>query len=258
LTGINEQHLALFGSQENIIKGKYELIEELPKDGLAIFNGDSRYCLELYKKTNKPKRIYSIKKELDGAVPDVWAENMKIEKEFSSFSVVCKNEETADFKIKLLGKHSISNILGAVCVARELGMSLQDIAHICSKSEFYTGGMVVKQGINGLDIIDSSYSSNPDGVISALEYLSLWEGKKAVILRGLIELGSASKEVHQRIEKKIEEACDVAITTTKGVFEKIDFISNSEEIIEKLKGVDVVLVEGRVPRELIKKLLINH
>jgi len=258
LTGINEQHLALFGSQENIIKGKYELIEELPKEGLAIFNGDSKYCLELYKKTNKPKKIYSIKKELGGMILDIWAEDIKIEKELSSFRVVCKSGETADFRIKLLGKHSILNILGAVCAARELGMSLSEIADVCAGLELELGGMVLRQGADGLNIVDSSYSSNPDGVISALEYLSLWEGKKAIILPGLIELGSSSKEVHRKIEKKIKEVCDVAITTTKGVFENIDFTSNPEEIIEKLKGADVLLIEGRVPRALLNKLLINN
>src|SRR4030042_3311816 len=52
LTGINEQHMAIFGSQENIIKGKYELIESLPPDGMAFFNVKSKYCAELYDKTS--------------------------------------------------------------------------------------------------------------------------------------------------------------------------------------------------------------
>jgi len=258
LTGINEQHLALFGSQENIIKGKYELVEALPEDGVAIFNGDNKYCLELYKKTNKPKRIYSIQKEISGVDLDMWAEDIRVEKEFSSFRVFCKDGETADFKIKLLGKHSILNILGAICAARELGMSLSEIADSCSKIVSEFSGMTLKEGINGLEIIDSSYSSNPDGVISALDYLDLWEGRKAIIIPGLIELGIASKEVHKRIEEKILEVCDIAITTTKGVFEKIDFVSSPEEIIEKLKGVDVLLVEGRVSRALMNRLLINN
>lgn len=38
LTGINEQHLALFGSLQNIIDAKFELIEGLPEDGVAIIN----------------------------------------------------------------------------------------------------------------------------------------------------------------------------------------------------------------------------
>ncbi|GAI48689.1 unnamed protein product, partial [marine sediment metagenome] len=65
LTGMNEQHLALFGSQENIIKTKYELIENLPSDGMAIFNGNNKYCSELYGKTN-----ISLKKITNY---DIWA-----------------------------------------------------------------------------------------------------------------------------------------------------------------------------------------
>ncbi len=51
LTGLNNQHLSLFGSKENIIEAKYELIESLPQDGLAVFNGDNEESIILYKKT---------------------------------------------------------------------------------------------------------------------------------------------------------------------------------------------------------------
>ncbi len=38
LTGINQQHQALFGSQQNIIDAKFELLESLPKDGVSVVN----------------------------------------------------------------------------------------------------------------------------------------------------------------------------------------------------------------------------
>ena len=78
LTGINEQHLSTFGSQENIIKAKYELIEALPKDGTAI-----------------------IKDKLD-----IQAKDIRVEKEHLLFRI-----ESVDFKVNLLGKHNIQNIL---------------------------------------------------------------------------------------------------------------------------------------------------
>ncbi len=56
LTGINEQHIALFGSQQNIVNTKYELIESLPQEGTAVFNADNPWCLELYKKTGAFQR----------------------------------------------------------------------------------------------------------------------------------------------------------------------------------------------------------
>jgi len=83
----------------------------------------------------------------------------------------------------------------------------------------------------------------------------------------LIELGSAAKEVHQRIGRKIAEVCDLAIITTKDYFKEIKkgaetgsllllLIENPKEIVEKLKEFqgkdDVILLEGRVPREIIK------
>lgn len=236
LTGINEQHLALFGSQENTIEGKYELIEALPDNGLAVFNGENKHCAELFKKTKKKKILYNLIGEIE------------VGKYSSSFMI-----GGVKFKINLPGKHNVLNILGAVKIAQELGIKLEECAKICEKLEPKSGGMPLSGRI-----IDSNYSSNPDGVISSLDYLNLWEGKKAIVISGLIELGSESREVHRRIEEKILEVCDIAITTTKGVFEKIDFVSSSEEILERLKEADVILVEGRAPSELMNKLLINN
>jgi len=88
----------------------------------------------------------------------------------------------------------------------------------------------------------------------------------------LIELGSASKEIHKRIGQKIGEVCDLAIITTKERFEEIKegavgrgmnsenilFIENQKEIFEKIKSFckegDTILLESRLPSELIKQL----
>ena len=232
LTGINEQHMATFGSQENIIKAKYELIESLPEDGIAFFNGENRYCLELYEKIKIKKILYGQ-------------------------------------NVKLAG---LENIEGAITVAKELGMTAEEISRACQKVENKLPGIQIKKGINGLNIIDATYSANPDGVIAHLEYLKTLPGKKVIVMPCLIELGKASKEVHQRIGQKIGEVCDLAIITTKerinelrdGAVEKgmrpenLLYNENPEFIFEKVKSTtntgDVVLLESRVPSEL-KNLL---
>ena len=43
LTTIGTTHLDSFGSRENIQKGKFELIESLPPDGIGILNADDPY-----------------------------------------------------------------------------------------------------------------------------------------------------------------------------------------------------------------------
>ena len=270
LTGINEQHLATFGSLENIIKGKYELIESLPDDGLAIFNGNNPYCFQLYQKTIYPKKVYSLKPSIYGFPVDIWVKDIKIEKDFISFRAVMKNDQ-ADFKINLLGAQNIPNILAAALVAKELGLTLNEISRISQKIKPEQGGILLKKGINNLNIIDATYSANPDGVISHLEYLKTWFGKKVIVMPCLIELGKASKEVHKRIGQKIAEACDFAIITTKERFREIRegamekyvlFIENPKEIFERIKSFcrpgDVILLESRVPKELIRELVITN
>lgn len=274
LTGINEQHLALFGSQDNIIYTKYELIKNLPKDGLAVFNGDNSYCLELYNKTKIPKKIYRTRKSFLGAdlEADIWAEDIKVAKEYVSFKAKSKKGEEADFIVNVLGIQNIPNILASIVVAQELGMDLAEISKAAEKIGQEQGPMKIIKAKNDPYVIDSSYSANPQGVIADLNYLKIWPSKKAVIMPCLIELGKMSKKAHQKIGRKIAEVCDLAIITTKERFkeikegalafgmkeENIVFIEKPDEIIERITVFsspgDVVLLEGRAPEKVIKFL----
>jgi len=274
LTGINEQHMALFGSQGKIAKTKYELIESLPKDGLAIFNGDNKYCLDFYKMTGVPKKLYTMEKPAPEAMMkvDIWAEDIKVEKENISFRVQTKEGETVSFKVNVLGKQNILNILAATLVAKELGMNLDEISEACLKIRPEQGAMKILRGKNGLNILDASYSANPEGVITDLNYLKIWPGKKVIIMPCLIELGKASKEVHKKIGKKIGEVCNFAIITTKERFfeietgagdagmkkENIVFAEDTGEIMRRIDifcvSGDVLLLEGRVPGKVIELL----
>jgi len=274
LTGINEQHMSLFGSQENIIKTKYELIESLPKEGFAVFNGDNDYCLELYRKTSIDKKLYRTQKLFLGMEleSDIWAENIKLEKNNISFDVCVKEGERTSFKVNILGGQNIPNILSAVLVAQKLGMSLAEIANACWKIKPEQGSMKLMPGKQDPYILNSSYSANSEGVIADLNYLKTWSGKKAIVMPCLIELGKASKNVHRRIGKKIAEVCDLAVITTEDYFEEIKqaavssgmkesrilFVEDSRDIIGQINLFsspgDVALLEGRVSKKVIKAL----
>jgi UDP-N-acetylmuramoyl-tripeptide--D-alanyl-D-alanine ligase len=267
--------MATFGSQENIIQGKYELIENLPKNGIAIFNGDNNYCFELYENTEIAKRLsmsnISAKEKIIKA--DAWAENIIVDKEFISFKVNTKDGQSADFKVNLVGAQNLENILMATIAAKELGMNLQEVSEACQKIKPEQGGMRLIRREKGHNIIDSTYSSNPNGVIANLDYLRIWQGRKIIVMPCLIELGKAAKEVHKRIGEKIGQVCNLAIITTKDYFEEIKdgatksgmpkeniiFSENPKEIFEKIKDFnapeDVILLQSRVPKELVGLLL---
>ncbi|OGZ17938.1 MAG: hypothetical protein A2Z78_01900 [Candidatus Nealsonbacteria bacterium RBG_13_36_15] len=272
LTGINEQHLALFRSQKNIIKAKYELIESLPEDGLGFFNGDNKHCFDLYNKTEKTKKISNSQPNPSNFLPDIWAEKIIIRKDYIFFKA-CTQKGCIDCKVYLSGNHFIPNLLSAIYLAKEFGMTDKEIQEACLNIKSPKNTMNIFKGINDITVIDDSYSANPEGVIAALNYLRLYEGKKLIIMPSLIELGRASKEVHQRIGEEIGEVCDAVIVTTKDYFwdigegflrkggreENVLFTENPREIFEIIKKLwdpgDTVLLEGRVPKELINILI---
>jgi len=261
LTGVNQQHLALFGSMENLIsaEGGKELIESLPEDGLVIFNGENETLGEIYKKTEKRKKIVGIEKKDF----DLWAENIKVEREKISFRVFFKTKEKMDLSLGLIGVQNVQNLLLAICCAKEQRMTLEEISRAIEKISQEQSGVRLLKTKDGLNIVDATYSMNPDSVISHLEYLKVWPGKKVLVMPCLIELGKASKEVHRKIGKKIYEVCDLAIIATKDRFEEIKkgakekaiFLEDPVKIFVTIKQFnrenDVILFEGRLPKEFL-------
>jgi len=273
VTGVNEQHLALFGSLENLLsaEGGGELAEALPKDGILVVNGDNKYCLDLYRKTDHVnKKIYSLdNKKIDS---DIWSDSITVHKDGISFVVINKSGEMSHFESKVLGKHSVQNLLGAILIARTLGMSFEEISNACNDILQEQAGIVLKQNKHGINVIDSSYSANPDGVFADLDYFSIFEGKRVIVMPCLIELGDKSSMIHEKIGKKIGEICNLAIITSKDKFKEIKggamdagmeekdilLCDNPQDIYSIItlfcKSGDAVLLEGRVPQKLIDLL----
>ncbi|MDP2910064.1 MAG: Mur ligase family protein [bacterium] len=269
ITGVNEQHLALFGSMENLMsaEGGGELAESLPQNGVIILNGNNETI------RNTKYKIRDIRYCSTNEKIDIWAENIIVEKEWLYFSVRDKAGDSADFKINLVGRHNIENVLLAAAVAKELGMSLSEITAACKKIKSGQGAMKLFKKEGNADIIDSSYSANPDGVMASLEHLKLWSGKKVIIMPCLIELGKASGKVHFEIGKKIGKTCNLAIIVTKDKFkeiregaiasnmkpENILFLENPKQIFKKVKEFyspdSVILLEGRLSKALLEFLL---
>jgi len=277
VTGVNEQHLALFGSLENLLSGEggVELAEFLEKDGLLVVNGDNKYCLDLVKRFNGKEKIYAVANKILDA--DIWSDEISVHRNNISFVATDKSGNMTHFDAKVLGRQNVQNLLGAILIAKELGMSFGEISEACKSIKPEQAGMILKQGKHGIDIIDSSYSANPDGVFADLDYLSIFQNKKIVVMPCLIELGKKSPEIHEKIGRKIGEVCDLAIITSKDYFKelkkgfnstilektgtqrKILLCDNPQEIYSAItlfaKSGDAVLIEGRVPKNLLDLLI---
>jgi len=269
LTGIGNQHLATFGSQKNIISTKFELIDNLPSEGLAVLNWDSEFIRDNFKRDEIASLKCSTSKH-----EDIWAEGVKNDEDGLIFDACFKNGQRIKIKTGIVGKHHLSNLLLCIAVAKKLGMSIEEIANGCEKITSEVSGLKTENTKYGFSVINSSYSANKIGVLSHLDYFRdlIVAGKKILVMPCIIELGSEGKKTHYEIGKKIAKSCDIAIITTKDYFEDIKKGAQSEcmkdyniiciedpqkvfEIVKQRIEGGTVLLEGRSSSILINKFL---
>ena len=206
LTKIGTAHLDTFGSIENTTKAKFELIESLPKDGIAFLNIDDELQVN-YQLKNKVRIVwYGLSDKAD-----VYATNIKYSKDGMSFKVHFKNDKNSyEFTTKLLGEANVYNVLAGIAVSKELGLNIEELQKGVSQIRPIEHRLQIrKYGL--ITYIDDAYNSNPVGSKMALDVLKLMPGKKVVITPGMIEMGSKQYEVNYNFGRFIGSSVDLAI-----------------------------------------------
>ena len=251
LTTIGDAHLTSFGSQENIQKAKFELIESLPKDGFGVLNGDDPLQVN-YKLKNNVKIIWI---GIDNKDVDVRACNIKCSNRGTSFDVVFKDgKKTHKFETRLLGKHNVYNILAGIAVGREFGISIDDLVTAVRGVRAVEHRLELKK-LGNFYQIDDAYNSNPVGAKSALDVLDMMPGKKVVVTPGMIELGDKEDELNKEFGRQIAKVADCVILVgekkTKAI---MDGLIESSFDKDKIK----VLNDVRDAYKIITDLAINN
>jgi len=282
ICGVNEQHLATFGSMKNLLsaEGGGELIDFLSnKNGVLFLNGNNSYCQKIFQEEKSLLKVITFvafpEKEIPSIDFDFLAKNIKIEKEWIQFDLETKKEKMR-LQVNLAGPHHLENLMLAIALSHYyFQMSLEEIKKALEKITLKDSSFRFLKTKKGFFILDSTYSANPQSVLSHLNYLSFFEGKKIFIFPSLIELGEKAKEIHERIGREMGKQCDFVILTSKDFFkelkeqalksglkkENIFLIEDPKKIFEKIKTIlktnDVILLEGRLS-PLLVSLLENY
>jgi UDP-N-acetylmuramoyl-tripeptide--D-alanyl-D-alanine ligase len=206
LTAVGPQHLERFKTIENVARAKNELMESLPPDGVAIFNGDDPVCVRLSRQAQVKTRLYSV--QTSKSQPDLHGRDLDLSSTGMTFNIVHDGRPPQPVRTVLLGRHNASNILGAALVALECGLSLRDIAQAITSLPPIEHRLQLIQGPHQITYIDDAYNANPLGAAMALEVLGTLEGRKFLVTPGLVELGSREDEENKKLGQQAAAVCD--------------------------------------------------
>ena len=259
VTAVGEQHLESFKCIENVQRTKFELVDALPADGLAVVNNDFEYIANRTV-NNVPVKRYALAPGVDYHIEDV--EYGEVE---TRFAVVGEGRRI-ELATKLVGDCNLSNLMASVIVALYLDVPEKSIRYGVSQIEQVEHRLNMKRTPGGLSIIDDAFNSNPDGARMALDVLArIKTGKRIVITPGMIELGDKQQEYNQRFGKQMASAADYVMVvgsynrdailaglaeggmSEEKIFVADSFVMAQARLVQIARAGDVVLYENDLP-----------
>lgn len=197
ITGIGLAHVEGFGSPEQIVLGKGELLEALPPCGFAVLPGDDAVTRGMASRARCPVFFVG---EAEGN--HVRATNVRVGNQRLTFEV-----DHVEYKVPVTGRHFLRASLTSLAIAREFGLSPTQIAAGFANFQAVPGRCQV-HSIGPWTVIDDTYNANPASMRAACETLRHWHGanKRLLITGDMLELGAHAEQAHFELGRAAAEA----------------------------------------------------
>ena len=186
ITNIGTAHIGRLGSREAIAAAKCEITAGLHAKGTVVIPaGDP--LLESALAAVWSGRVLRVRLADD---PEVGADLVG---EIKGDQLLIDSDR---LPLQLEGRHNARNLLLAVAVADQLGVSRKALQGMQVK---VPGGRNRRLQQGGLTLLDETYNASPEAVLAALELLAAQPGRRFAVLGTMLELGDRSLELHQEV-----------------------------------------------------------
>ena len=206
VTNVGTVHAERAGSQEAIAKGKSELIQALPADGVAILNFDDPWVRKMEEKSKARVFFYGLSPEAH-----LWADQIEGHGlDGIRFRLHYKGE-TLHTHIPMIGRHSVHTALRAASVGLNDGLSWQDIFEGLSHGHAQLRLVAVRSSSGAL-ILDDTYNASPESMLAALNLLDEMDGRRIAVLGDMLELGPYEKQGHEMVGMRAAQVVRTLLT----------------------------------------------
>jgi len=197
VTKIGSAHIESFGRKQNIIQSKGELVEALPKTGVAILNGDDLHVRSLAKRATCATLFVG-----EGGNNTIQATDVDVQWDFLQFKV-----RGFQYHLNVVGRHHLTAALCAIAVGREFGMKAEAIQNGFDNFEAVSGRCQLQQ-VGSWSVINDTYNANPTSMQAACDIVKTWRGagKRLMLVGDMLELGSESKQYHLELGHRIAQS----------------------------------------------------
>jgi len=214
ITGITLQHLERFKSLDNIIDAKFEILEYLWANDLAIVDTSSAWVQKwLKEKKLDVRNIIQIQKQL----PYKYLDNLSgIEFDF----------QWEKIKTKLLADYIGNTIQICYHISKNLGQSIESFKKWVQKIDFVDHRMqLIYNPSANIFVLDDSFNGNLEWINTIIKLLKWapFAWKKIMVAWWIVELWEKLESENKNIWEKLSKVCDTVLLVAGPVWNAIEF-----------------------------------
>ena len=200
ITSVAAAHLEGLKNLAGVAREKGALYRRVRRDGTIAVNLDDRWVRRLGAKFPGKKLTY-------GAAGQLRARSLRLRDAQGVAFDLRHGRRQARIRLNYLGRHNVTNALGAAAVALGAGVSLAAVRRGLAQAKPFAMRMQ-RENWRGIGIINDSYNANPASMEAALETLALigGRGKKIAVLGDMFELGNQSGKEHRKLGRVAAQA----------------------------------------------------
>lgn len=193
VTAVVEAHTEVFGSVDDIAVAKGELIESLPRGGLAVLNADDVRVAAMASRSAAPVLSF-------GDAGEVRAFEVMLDDDLRPHFRLTTPWGHHDVALTISGRHNVGNALAAAAAALGIGVPLDTVVEGLQSATGSPWRMAVDRTPSGAVVINDSYNANPTSMRAALDALAAVDARRRIAVLGVMaELGDSAAADHAEI-----------------------------------------------------------
>lgn len=221
ITNIGTTHLELLLTQERIADAKWEIIEALPAEGVAILNAEDEKSVQKSRNDSHRSLFYGTDEGL--VQPDIQGSQIAPKGALGTVFQVNYLDQKADAYLPLPGKHNVLDALAALAVGTIFNIPLAEGCKGLRELEMSKMRCELRSGIFETTLISDVYNANPISMQASLRILKeRASGDKTLAILGeMYELGSYAVSGHREVGQTLARLGVSALVTVGKLAEEI-------------------------------------
>jgi UDP-N-acetylmuramoyl-tripeptide--D-alanyl-D-alanine ligase len=207
VTNVGYAHAENFDSIDGVAAAKRELVESLPKDGVAVLNADDPRVAAFAGVHGGRTVTFGLSENAE-----VRAEDVELSFDCSRFRVGATKFETP-----LVGRPGVLNVLAGIAVAGLYDIAPEKLADVARSIQpgKMRGERMTRDGIL---IYDDCYNSNPEAVRAMVDVLrDVPARRKIAVLGEMLELGRLAEPLHRDVGRYVAKQGISVLVGIRGV-----------------------------------------